>query len=309
MKMNKRIAWITLWLSLLSFMIVTCSSDKSTSSDPPFTSWMSLSEFDRAVFAEIQNNRYPAEIQSRSIDDEIEYRALFADFSAPFAFFAYTSLTAAQFESKNETLPLSGFLLQDVEQLAFSNTTLFNAVWIATNGLTSKALNPSPGQESAAAAAAISAGTTGLSSACSDVADSVGGILVQVDDTECVIMESSDKAECRSTNTYANCVNFTDAKTTCTGGTASGADPYLPSATELEWMYEQAGTGSPVSNNNFCVDNSGACTVSTGFPTHYWSSNTLTGSQSFAINFATGESIGKSNSDTLSVRCVMRLTP
>ncbi|MBF0286537.1 MAG: hypothetical protein HQM14_01850 [SAR324 cluster bacterium] len=291
--MRNKTSWTQPLFFLLSLMIVTCSSDTSTTSEPPFTSWMSLSQFDSAVINEIQRNRYPAEIQSREIDGDVEYRALFLPYSDPFSFFVYPSLTEEEFNTISATLSEQGYILKDVELLAFSGSKTYTAVWTTANDLTNKAFID----------------TAVTSSTCSKKADSVGGILVQVDGSECVIMESNDRALCRSTDSYAECVNFSTAQSTCTGKNTPGANPYLPNREELGWMYIERESGSPVSSNNFCVEDSSPCSVSSAIPVNYWTSEASGGGSSYTFNFETGSEQVISNSTSASVRCVMRITP
>ncbi len=134
-------------------------------------------------------------------------------------------------------------------------------------------------------------------------------------DGKCLVMETSDRGECRSDSipTYTNCKLWAAASTLCPGGTISGNDWYLPTEDELKSVFNYA------TNNNFCHVNSGSCvsnpssldvsnppsTTPYDIPYAYWSQTLISSNQHVALNFDTGSTFNGYNEDAqLSVRCV-----
>ncbi|MBF0277842.1 MAG: hypothetical protein HQM13_08630 [SAR324 cluster bacterium] len=286
------------------FLLSACSADFSTtnsqdvSDNPPYTEWLTLAKFEEEIRQQKGEKRYPVEIQGRLIDGNNQFRAVFAPFTEPFSFFAFTELTEAEFSSQNSILSNFGFELQHLEKIAFTTAKLFTAVWAIDSGFTSKEVNPSS-----------TATPTTITAECTRIASDNDGTLLQVDENVCLIMEDSDRAACRVSDSYANCKTFTEAKSICPGGTSNGSTAYLPTSTELDLFLDAKGIGSPLSNLNLCTSNSGPCLTSgTIVPVAYWSSTANTSSTAYHLHLDTGSA--HEVSQTLyssSVRCVKRI--
>ncbi|MBF0289672.1 MAG: hypothetical protein HQM14_17810 [SAR324 cluster bacterium] len=133
---------------------------------------------------------------------------------------------------------------------------------------------------------------------------------------KCLVMETSDRGECRSDSSpaYTNCKLWSEASTLCPGGTKSGDEWYLPSKDELKIVFDY------VSGNKFCHANTNSCssdpssldvsnppaTTPYEIPYAYWSQTaSSTSYQHIALNFDTGSTFDGYDEDAkLSVRCV-----
>jgi len=144
------------------------------------------------------------------------------------------------------------------------------------------------------------------------------GIALLYDEGRCLVMETSDRAECRSNTspTYTDCQVWSQAAVACDSGTNSGDDWYLPTEAEFKYARSYLGSGSPLSSNSLCVGNSSPCasdpsslsTLPESFykiPYAYWTSTDSSTGQHIAINLESGFSFAANDSDArLSVRCV-----
>ena len=273
------------------FLLDACSSGGGTG-NPPFTEWLTGSEFQTEYDNQLANSQYPAEIQGREVDGVFEFRAVFVPFTEPFAFSAFTALTADEFETQNASLTSEGYALQHWDQVAFSETKFFTAIWTNTSGATTKTIS-------------VSSGT------CTTVANANNGISLGLQaNGECLLAETTDRAECRATDNYAGCVGPAASQTLCPGGTTQGSTPYLPSFEEGSLFLNFLGSGSPVSSNGFCIDNSGACvSVGTNAPVGYWlAPQAGSGASAAAFGLDTNFLL-PSGLPGFSVRCVFRIAP
>ena len=139
-----------------------------------------------------------------------------------------------------------------------------------------------------------------------------GGIIVESTSTDCLIMENSDRAPCRrsSIGLYYNCFNWPTASTTCDAGVSIGPEWYLPTDTDLIVVKDHLGSGSPVSEQNFCVANQENCTTYAPYhPTHYWSQTAVDAYSHLVLDASQGFPLPVMTDTTAnSVRCVKKIT-
>jgi murein DD-endopeptidase MepM/ murein hydrolase activator NlpD len=124
-----------------------------------------------------------------------------------------------------------------------------------------------------------------------------GDIVLGYSGDECLVMEAVDRAECRASDGYQECVKQPEADYLC------GGDWRLPSKAESLMMWDQRGPGAPVSAHDMCVAANGECTASGILVPHtYWTS-----APGLALD--RGTVIAGSVSIKRSARCVRTVGP
>ncbi|MBF0237164.1 MAG: hypothetical protein HQM12_05605 [SAR324 cluster bacterium] len=136
------------------------------------------------------------------------------------------------------------------------------------------------------------------------------GILVKANDSECLLMQTSDASGCRASDNYANCRNWFDAASVCAAGISPGVSWYLPSLDELKLMT------AVKTNAGFCDIQVQDCAESFAndvwrLPYYYWSSSQVsTVNQTYwAHDFSAGvDSVQQRLSIQGSVRCIRQIS-
>ena len=177
---------------------------------------------------------------------------------------------------------------------------------VATINSSGLATGKDPGSAVITATLGISGNTT-LTVTCTAGYAAFGGIIIQKDGTQCVVMENADRIACRAGSGYLLCLPWADAGSACDAGMTAGSAWYLPLSSELLWVHAQRGAGSPVSANGLCVANSGDCTSGGGKPVAYWAQESAGAGNYMALDASSGAVVPQAGTDGSSVRCIKRI--